>query len=595
MSDGDWYGSDASQGRGRRRAAGQPPSDPHGQSPSDGQPGQEPSYERGYGRQQPQPSYDQYGQQPGYGDQRGYAQPQYGQGQQSRPAQYGQNGQYGQQPGYQQPGHQQPGYGQPAQPGYPQPQAPAAPSAPTAPVAAPAGVPDPRRGRRAAPRGGPKVVQSEVVDPYADDGWGDTGATSQGYADDRGYANHASGGWDDGSRDRYAPDDYDQGGGDGWNDEEGFFDEERPRRRGGKLRAWAPLFVLVGILSLFGGCVFAGYSYYKNKFGPAPDYTATNCPKDAKNKVTVDVKKGATGADIAKSLYAAGVIKSERAYLNAANQNQGSTGITAGSYDVCTQISGAQAVLELLKKGNLSDASQIIVEPHEWGKDVIAKLIKKRNWKQADFDAAISQNKIGLPPWSVDSRTKQFTIEGMLAPGTYELTSTDNPESVLKQMVSDRMDELKAMDFENKAKQLKCSSTVPCTPEQVLILASMAEAEVKTPDDAKMLSEAVLARLYDNEYLDVDSTSLFVLGHIQNPSHDDVANKGGDYSTYAPHHGFPPTPVAIPSKATIAAVLKPSDVKAYGWCSGDTGTYFVTKASLKKVPNFDPCKAKPIS
>ncbi|MFL6117092.1 MAG: endolytic transglycosylase MltG, partial [Catenulispora sp.] len=451
----------------------------------------------------------------------------------------------------------------------------------------------PRRGRRAAPRGGPKVVQSEVVDPYADDGWGEAGTTGQGYADNRGYAEQAGGGWDDGGRDRYAPDDYDQGGGDGWNDEEGFFDEERPRRRGGKLRAWAPLFVLLGILSLFGGCVYAGYSYYKNKFGPAPDYTSTSCPKDAKNKTPVDVKKGATGADIAKSLYAAGVVKSERAYLNAANQNQGSTGITAGTYDVCTQISGAQAVLELLKKGNLSDASQIVVAPHEWGKEVIAELIKKRKWKQADIDAAIDQNTIGLPAWSVDSRTKKFTIEGMLEPGTYELTNADSPESVLKQMVSNRVDELKAMDFENKAKQLTCG-TAPCTPEQMLILASMAEAEVTSPDDAQKVSEAVLARLKDNEFLDVDSTSLFQVGRIKNPTHDDVANKGGDYSTYPPHHGFPPTPVAIPSKATIAAVLKPSDIKAYGWCAGQTGTNFVTKASLKKA-NQDPCRAKPIT
>ncbi|NUR28070.1 MAG: endolytic transglycosylase MltG, partial [Catenulispora sp.] len=389
-------------------------------------------------------------------------------------------------------------------------------------------------------------------------------------------------------------DPYDQGGGDNWGDEEGFFDDERPRRRGGRLRAWAPLFVLVGILSLFGGCVYAGYSYYKNKFGPAPDYTATACGKDAKNKVTVDVKKGATGADIAKALYTAGVVKSERAYLNAANQNQGATGIVAGTYDICPQISGTTAVLELLKKSNLSDGSQIIVTPHEWGKDVVASLIEKRKWKQADFDAAISQNKIGLPEWSKDSKTGQFTIEGMLAPGSYELTSSDSPQSVLKQMVANRMDELKALDFENKAKTLPCGPS-PCTPEQVLNLASMAEAEVTTPDDASKVAEAILARLKDNEFLNVDSTSLFVLGHLTAPpTHDQVANGGGDYSTYI-HRGFPPTPVAIPSKDTIAAVLKPSNIKAYAWCEGSTGTFFVKKADFLKAPDKNPCRAKAIT
>ena len=618
MSDGDWrYGGDTPQGRGRRRADEQP-SDPYGQSPSQGG---RPGYEQGYGQQGS-----------------------YGQGQQGQQASYGQRGyggQPGQQPGYGQPqygqqgpgpsGYQQPGYGQPTQQGYAQPAQPQVP--PRGPPQFPSQAPPQassqggRGGRRAAPRTGPKVVQSEVIDPYAqpqapaqpqtgdpyaDDGWGSTG-------DDRGYAEHASGGWDDGgdaySRDsrsrrsrgrRAASDEYQQGegydqagydqggydqGGDGWGEEEGFFDEERPRRRGGKLRAWAPLFVLVGILSLFGGCVYAGYSYYKNKFGPAPDYAATSCPKDAKNKVTVDVKRGATGSDIAKALYTAGVIKSERAYLNAANQNQGSTGIVAGTYDVCPQISGATAVLELLKKGNLSEASSIIVTPHEWGKEVIASLIDKRKYKQADFDTAIQQNQIGLPEWSKDNKG-QYTIEGMLAPGSYELTSSDTPQTVLKEMVSRRLDELKDLDFENKAKKLTCGHTA-CTPEQVLILASMAEAEVTTPDDDSRVAEAVLARLADNEFLDVDSTSLFVLGRLKNPNHDQVANGGGDYSTYI-HKGFPPTPVAIPSKDTIAAVLKPSTVKAYAWCADPTGTKFSTKASWKRA-GTDPCKATPIS
>jgi len=422
-----------------------------------------------------------------------------------------------------------------------------------------------------------------------DDGQGDSYSRdsrstrrSRGRSADDGYGQYDQGG-----------DPYDQGGGDNWGDEEGFFDDERPRRRGGKLRAWAPLFVLVGILSLFGGCIYAGYSYYKNKFGPAPDYTAAaTCPKEA--KVTVDVKKGATGADIAKALLTSGVVKSERAYLNAANQNQGSTGIVAGTYDVCPQISGANAVLELLKKGNLSDASQIVVKPHEWGKDVVASLIEKRKWKQADFDAAISQNKIGLPEWSKDSKTGQFTIEGMLAPGSYELTQTDNPQSILKQMVADRMDELKSLDFENKAKTLTCGTT-PCTAAQVLNLASMAEAEVTTPDDASKVSEAILARLKDNEFLNVDSTSLFVLGHLKDPpTHDQVAQGGGDYSTYI-HRGFPPTPVAIPSKDTIAAVLKPSSIKAYAWCEGSTGTFFVKKTDFLKAKDHNPCVAKPIT
>jgi UPF0755 protein len=639
MSDGDWrYGGDSPQGRGRRRADGQP-SDPYGQDPSYGQQGQgqgqqgqqvpqQSGYDRGYGQQQG--SYGQQGQQGSYGQQQGQQQGSHGQqGQQAQQGQYGQQQGYGQQAGYgaqpgqgaqrgygqqqqqqygqqvpEQQGYQQPGYGQQAAQGYGQPQA-AAPSAG-------------QRGRRAAPRSGPKVVQSEVIDPYAqqsqdpyggapasapadsyaDDGWGDTGSASSSAAAtaDRDYTEHGSSGWDDSGggrsrgrrgrgRDRYSEDGYgqdgydqagyDQGGGD-WGGESGFFEDQSPRRRGGKLRAWAPLFVLVGILSLFGGCMYAGYSYYKGKYGPAPDYAAAaTCAAGA--KVPVDIPRGATGADIAKALLAAGVIKSERAYLNAANQNQGSTGITAGTYSVCPQISADNAVLELLKKSNLSDASQIIVRSHEWSKDVIAELITKRKWKQSDFDAAIGGNTIGLPAWSVDSSHK-FTVEGMLAPGSYDLTSTDTPQSVLSTMVSARMTDLKTLQLEAKAGSQTCG-TAKCTPEDIMKVASIAEGEVTDPTDGAKVAEGVYLRLEAGDCLAVDSTALIYIGHLppgKLPTAGQVQDPNNPYSTYCPHHGLPPTPIYIPSDDMIKAALSPSG-DYYYWCVTATGTNFYTK------------------
>jgi UPF0755 protein len=680
MSDGDWqYGGDAPQGRGRRRADAQP-SDPNEQDPSSygqqqqGQQGQQQSgQDRGYGQQQGsygQQGYGQqqqgaYGQQQGYGQQgqqaqqgqagqqrgygqqqrgygqqaqqvppipgqqaqqgggtRGYGQPpqqgQYGQqqaqspqsppqgygqpGQQGQPGQPGQQGQPGQpgQPGQQ--GYQQPGYGQQAPQGYGQP--PAQPDAGA------------QRGGRRAARSGPKVVQSEVIDPYAqqsqdpyggrgattaaepytDDGWGETGAST---SDEDGYAEHGSTGWDDGGRagrsrgrrgsrgrraaaaEEYDQSGYDQGydqGGGDWGDQDGFFEDQAPRRRGGKLRAWAPLFVLVGILSLFGGCMYAGYSYYKGKYGPAPDYTAgPTCAVAA--KVPVDIPRGATGSQIANALFTAGVVKSSRAYVNAANQNQGSSGITAGTYSICPSISGTNAVLELLKKSNLSDASQIIVQSHEWAKDVIASLITKRKWKQSDFDAAVANNSIGLPAWSVDATTHKFTIEGMLEPGTYSLTPSDNPQTVLAQMVSNRLAFLKSISFEAKAATQTCGSG-KCTPEQVLTVASIAEGEVTDPTDGSRVAEGVYARLKADDYLGVDSTALYYIGHLKPgvlPTPAQVQDPKNPYSTYSPHHGLPPTPVYLTSDDMIKAALAPTHEGDYYWCVTATGTNFYTK------------------
>ncbi|MEZ0110281.1 UPF0755 protein [Catenulispora sp. EB89] len=353
-------------------------------------------------------------------------------------------------------------------------------------------------------------------------------------------------------------------------------------------------------LAVTGGAVFGIVAAYPSGGGtgagsvaPAPDYAAVSaCPENT--KVPVDVPRGATGTQIAKALVQAGVVKSTQAYLEAANQNRASSGITPGTYALCREISGTSAVSELLKKSNVSDASQIIVTPHEWGKDVIASLIDKRKWKQADFDTAIADNTIGLPAWSVNSTNHQFTIEGMLEPGTYWITASDSPRSILTQMVANRMAFLKTVDFEAKAATLTCGSdngggSTTCTPEQVLTVASIAGSQVTDPTDGARVAEGVYAHLKSNDYLGIDSTALFEIGHLpagKPPTAAQVRDPSNPYSTYAPHHGLPPTPIDVTSDDMIKAVLAPTHEGDYYWCVTSTETSFFTRGEQKSFNNW---------
>ena len=563
MSDGDWqrrapYGdqSSAPGGGGRRRAGGPAGAAPHPQ--------------------------DSYGQNP-------YGQDPYAQGPYAQPPQ----------------GYAQPSYGD--QPGYAAPPPPPPPPPVAPPPAASA------RGRRAAPRSGPKVVQSEVInpaaqdygydsrdgygndpyaqpnDPYAqpgdpygppdDDGW--SGAPSPGYVDDRyddgrgGYGGGRGDGWDDRGD-----------GGDGdWGDGD-FMDGGPPRRS--KLRAWAPLFALIIVLGAFSGCMYGGYAYYKSKHGPAPDYANTNCPApiDGKDPVTtqgkavIEIPDGAFGAKIGQILYDNGVVKSVRAYVNAANANQASAGIRSGTFDICKGISADQAVKELLKDGNVEKNSQLDVQSHQWSTDVIAWLVQHRHWQKGDFDNAIKNNTIGLPTWAKDA-SGAWNAEGMLEPGQYQLTSKDTPQTVLAAMVKRRMDKLNAINFETNAKKMTCGS-VPCTPEQVLIVASLAEAEVTTPADASGVAEGVYNRLKAQDFLGVDSSAQYGLQLHKPPTPAEVNDPNDPYATGA-HKGLPPGPVSIPSIDTISAVLAPTNNHVYYWCSKTGATTTFYKVSQKAL------------
>jgi cell division protein YceG involved in septum cleavage len=64
--------------------------------------------------------------------------------------------------------------------------------------------------------------------------------------------------------------------------------------------------------------------------------------------VTVVIARGATGYDIGRALETAGVVKSAKAYTDAANLDERSTGIRSGSYVLHRQMSATAALNAIL-------------------------------------------------------------------------------------------------------------------------------------------------------------------------------------------------------------------------------------------------------
>jgi UPF0755 protein len=143
---------------------------------------------------------------------------------------------------------------------------------------------------------------------------------------------------------------------------------------------------------------------------------------------------------------------------------------------------------------------------------------------------------------------------------------------------------LKGISFETAAAKVNCG-TVKCTPEQVLTVASIAEGEVTDPSDGASVAEGVYARLKAGDYLGVDSTALYFIGHLppgKLPTAGQVQDPNNPYSTYTPHHGLPPTPVYITSDDMIKSALAPTHDGYYYWCVTSTGTNFYTKSQQKQ-------------
>lgn len=149
-----------------------------------------------------------------------------------------------------------------------------------------------------------------------------------------------------------------------------------------------------------------------------------------------------------------------------------------------------------------------------------------------------------LPPGTTN-------LEGLLFPDTYQVS---NGESELQ--VAQRMIDL--MERVGRQEDIVVRGYVQgLTAYQVLIIASMVEREAKVDADRPMIARVILNRLaaQRNMPLQIDAT----LYYGQNPDLPFSVLKDIDspYNTYL-HTGLPPTPIANPGRASIAAVLDPA-------------------------------------
>ena len=352
--------------------------------------------------------------------------------------------------------------------------------------------------------------------------------------------------------------------------------EDPPPTPRDRLKAWGPLLVPLVVFGGIAAFVFAAVADMM-KTPHAPDYSAASCSPTDPHKVLVEVSTGATGKAIGDALFNAGVVRSTQAFVDAAGHNQAARDISTGTYRVCPKISAATAITELLNPANLSPDSLLEIRPGDYSWETLKALAKKRGWDKDDLQQLIDTNQIGLPPWS-KSADGHWTVEGMLEPGRYTLTSADTPQSVLTAMIKTRVDELAKIGLTAKASTLRCAPARQCTPEEALTIASLAEAEVTKADpDGREVSEAVQNRLGRGDFLGVDATTRYWLslqaGKRVSVTAREVSDPADPYATGG-HKGLPPTPVSIPSRQMIAAVLTPATERWYYWCASGDGTKF---------------------
>ncbi|MFJ3090272.1 endolytic transglycosylase MltG [Streptomyces sp. NPDC086838] len=318
----------------------------------------------------------------------------------------------------------------------------------------------------------------------------------------------------------------------------------------------ACLGVSLVLIAGVGGAGYFGYSFYQDKFGPAPDYSGSGS-----GSVEVEIPKGAYGYAIGNILKKAGVVKSVDAFVSAQSENPKGKGIQAGVYLLHSRMSASEAVKMMVdpKSQNL-----LIIPEGFRNAAVYAMVDAKLNLKKGTTAEVAKSKKsdLGLPSWASRNKDLKDPLEGFLYPAAYPVTKGTKPEAVLKSMVERSNEEYEKLDLAGAAKKYKLDG-----PWQVLTVASLVQAEGLTHDDFRKMAEVVYNRLKPdntatNRKLEFDSAFNYLTKQSKiKIKLSEIRSNPDPYNTYY-HAGLPPGPISNPGDEALRATLSPT---SSGW------------------------------
>jgi len=315
-------------------------------------------------------------------------------------------------------------------------------------------------------------------------------------------------------------------------------DGGRGGRRRRRFRWIAPLVaLLVIVVPLAVGGVYV-YGLYMNKYHPA-DYAGAGA-----GSVTVQVTSGDSPTSIAPKLVKLGVVASSRAFILAAEHSTSSTGLLPGFYGMHRHMKASLAYAILINPKNMVQIKVTI--PEGWRLSQTVSFLGAKSGIPLSAYAKVLKDPAQLHlPVFANGRP-----EGYLFPATYSVQPHETALGVLTGMVQRFQQEAASVGLPTAAKQ------VHLTQAQVVVMASLLQAEGGRLSDYPKIARVIYNRLAHGMPLQLDSTVLYGLNKYGILASNKDLTSPSPYNTYK-HKGLPPGPIDSPGAAAIQAVLHP--------------------------------------
>ena len=168
--------------------------------------------------------------------------------------------------------------------------------------------------------------------------------------------------------------------------------------------------------------------------------------------------------------------------------------------------------------------------------------------------------------------------EGMFAPDTYFFQKGDSDLDILRRSHQNQLEILDIAwnNFESHTNYQELSQFIS-SPYKALILASIIEKETGQESERETISGVFYNRLKIGMKLQTDPTVIYGMGdrYKGNIRRKDLTTDT-PYNTYT-RYGLPPTPIAMPGKASILAALNPQETESFYFVGKGDGSHYFSK------------------
>ncbi len=347
------------------------------------------------------------------------------------------------------------------------------------------------------------------------------------------------------------------------------------KRRSGCLPMLLVVVLFVAIVAWFAR---GAISDVRDMFAGPEDYAGPGT-----GEVIFVIDPGQTVSSIGAELEEQGVVASAEAFVDAAAADDRSTGIQAGTYLLKKEMKSSDVVAILVDPSQVVTTSIAIPEGFTVDQ-IVARLADKTEFGAKQFRKVLADPaSIGLPDYAGGNP------EGYLFPATYTFSPADKPKDMLAKMVARYEQAL----GDNNIEAIGASLGEGYTPEQIMTVASLVEAEGRG-DDMPKIARAIYNRLElpsgggTNGYLQIDAAVLYALktrdvSKLVAPLSDVVDSP---YNTYR-YAGLPPGPVGSPGEAAIQAALNPAEGDWVYWITVDCAGTTMFSSTLSEHNQYD--------